>query len=57
MAVRESRRRRRADAMAALVSAYVIAEETSGVSSVHSSPTRAEPSSARKSFVNAEDSK
>ena len=57
IAVRDSLRLRRAAAIAALVSANVIAEDTSGVSTAHSSPARVEPSSARNSFVKADESK
>jgi hypothetical protein len=43
--------------MAALVSAYVITDETRGVSSAQNSPARIEPSSVRNSFVKADASK
>jgi hypothetical protein len=43
--------------MAEVVSVYVIQEETSVVSSAHSSRARSDPSSARNSFVTADESK
>jgi hypothetical protein len=56
-ATRDSLRPRRAAAIAALVSAYVIADETRGVSSAQNSAAKMEPASARNSFVNADASK
>jgi hypothetical protein len=48
---------RSAAAMAAVVSTYVIQDDTTVVSNAHSSRTRSDPSSARSSFATADESK